>query len=152
MDRYISQLIEDLKSAKKWAPISKPQDEMSTSDIIAELEEIDRIIDEEPDKPMYNIFGIDPIMFPPTEKITIQQAETLADEILQLWQHFNINAVYPENFPKHKLYPLLVSKFSEPFLYFPMGITGIEFCDYDSSHCPFGIEYCTCKDYNLHNG
>jgi hypothetical protein len=128
-------------------PVNKPQNEMSSHEIIAELEEIDRIIDEEPDKTMHNIFGIDPIIFPPVEKLSNGQAELLADEILELWQHFNIEASYPDNFPKHRLYPLLVNKFREPFLYFPMGITGIEFCDYDPSKCPFGNEYCMCKDY-----
>ena len=27
-----------------------------------------------------------------------------------------------------------------------MGITGVEFCDYEPENCPFGDEYCTCKD------
>jgi hypothetical protein len=32
-----------------------------------------------------------------------------------------------------------------------MGITGIEFCDYEHSMCPFGYEYCTCKDLDMDN-
>ena len=149
MDRYIYQLIEDLNVAKKKAPVGKPQNTMSNYDIIQELEEIDRIIDEEPDIPMHNIFGIDPIVFPPVEKLSNEQAALLANEILELWEHFNLEAVIPKDFPKHKLYPLLVAKFSEPFLYFPMGHTGIEFCDYDTTQCPFGEKYCMCKDFNL---
>jgi len=38
---------------------------------------------------------------------------------------------------------------SEPLLYFPMGTTGIEFCNYDTSECPFGEEYCMCKDLEI---
>lgn len=146
MQKYINQLIEDLRTAKKYAPIHKEQSLMSDTEICEELEEIDRIIDEEPDKPLHNIFGIDPIVFPPLEKLTDIQAQQLADEILALWGVFNIEAVYPEKFPKDKLYPLLVQKFKEPFMYFPMGQTGIEFCHYEPEECPFGNEFCMCKD------
>jgi len=48
MEKYINRLVEDLKAAKNWAPVYKPKNENSDSDLIAVLEEIDRII-EEPD-------------------------------------------------------------------------------------------------------
>ena len=147
MERYVEQLIEDLNSARKWALVNKNRGELSDNEIMEELIEIDRIIDEEPEKPMHNIFGIDPDMFPPPEKITRKQSALIAAEILELWRYFNIDVIFPDNFPLSKLYPLLVKKFREPFLYFPMGITGVEFCDYDVSHCPFGDEYCMCKDH-----
>jgi hypothetical protein len=147
MERYINQLVNDLKAAKNWAQVNKPKNEISDSDLIAELEEIDHIIDEEPDIPMYKILGIDPVVFPPVEKLTNDQAALLAKEILELWQYFNFEAVYPENFPLHMLYSLLIRKFQEPIMYFPMGTTGIEFCNYDPNECPFGMAYCTCKDY-----
>ena len=151
MEKYLNQLIGDLREARKRAPVHKPQNDMSGEEIWDELEEIDRIIDEEPDVPMHNIFGIDPIMFPPVEKLTNEQAKRLAGEILELWGYFNIDAVYPDNFPLYKLYPLLVDKFKKPFLYFPMGMTGIEFCNYEPSECPFGDEYCTCKDFEFYD-
>jgi len=149
MQKYINQLIEDLRAAKKYAPVQKDRLLMSDTEITEELEEIDRIIDEEPDKPLHNIFGIDPIVFPPLEKLTDKQAQQLAEEILALWGAFNIEAVYPGNFPKNKLYPLLIRKFKEPFMYFPAGQTGIEFCHYVPEECPFGNEFCMCKDINL---
>lgn len=146
MQQYIKQLIEDLQAAHKLSPIAKQKEPETQKEIIAELEEIDRLLTEEPEKPMHNIFGIDPIMFPPIEKLQKKQAHQLVDEILELWAAFNIEAVYPKKFPKEQLYPLFVKKFKEPFIFFPMGITGIEFCDYESENCPFG-EYCTCKDF-----
>ena len=148
MKRYIEQLVEDLRTAKQLAPKQKPQNEMNDEEIWDELTEIDRIIDEEPDQPLHNIFGIDPQSFPPPEKLTTEQAQMLSTEILELWAAFNIEPVYPENFPLEKLYPLLVTKFKKPFLYFPMGMTGIEFCNYEPKECPFGDEYCTCKEWS----
>ena len=147
MHRYIQLLIEQLREAHSLAPLHKDQNKMSSNEIMDELEEIDRIIDEEPETPMHNIFGIDPDMFPPVEKITKEQTEALVDEILELWTVFHLGADIPENFPKAKLYPLLVKKFREPIVYFPMADTDIVFCDYEPDHCPFGTEYCTCKDF-----
>jgi hypothetical protein len=149
MESYIEQLVEDLRAARKWAPVKKDRENMSDNDVMEELIEIDRIIDEEEEKPMCNIFGIDPVAFPPIEKLTYVQAELLAREILELWQYFNIDAVFPDNFPLYKLYPLLAGKFKKPFLYFPMGITGVEFCHYEPAECPFGSEYCMCKDVDI---
>lgn len=151
MKRYIEQLIEDLQAAKRFAPKQKPQEEMTSEEVWDELIEIDRIIDEEPDRPLHNIFGIDPAKFPPPEKLTTEQSQLLATEILELWAAFNIEASYPENFPLDKLYPMLVEKFKKPFLYFPMGITGIEFCHYEPAECPFGDEYCRCKEWGDDN-
>ncbi len=146
MKRYIEQLIEDLQEAKSYAPKQKAASEMTENEFMEELYEIDRIIDEEEDKPMYNIFGIDPQIFPPHEKLTDEQATLLSSKIIDLWAEFNIDAVYPVNFPLAKLYPLLVEKFKEPFLYFPMGMTDIEFCNCEPDKCPFGEEYCDCKE------
>lgn len=149
MKRYLLQLIEDLRAAKQLAPKQKPRDEMNEEEFWDELIEIDRIIDEEPDQPLHNIFGIDPQSFPTPEKLTNQQAQLLSAEILELWAAFNIDAVYPENFPLEKLYPLLVAKFKEPYLHFPMGMTSIEFCNYEPKECPFGEEYCMCKEWSF---
>lgn len=146
MKRYTEQLISDLKEAEKKAPKQKKTEDMTEKEFMAELIETDRIIDEEPEIPMHNVFGIDPKVFPPVDRLTTEQAKLLAEKILQLWAAFNIDAVYPIDFPLEKLYPLLVKKFKEPFLYFPMGQTGVEFCDYEPENCPFGDEYCDCKE------
>lgn len=146
MEKYITQLIEDLREAHNRAPVFKPREEMTEEDILEELQEIDRIIHQEPPSPFRNIFDLDPDIFPPAERLTSQQATALSEEILLLWAAFNIEAVYPHNFPLDRLYPLLIKKFREPFLYFPGGITGLELCNYEPTECPFGEEYCTCKE------
>lgn len=146
MKRYIEQLISDLKDAERYVPVQKKQTDMTENEFMEDLYEIDRITDKEPSEPMYNIFGIDPKYLPPVERLTVDQAQLLTMKILELWAAFNIDAVYPENFPLEKLYPLLIKKFKEPFIYFPMGHTGVKFCHYEPEECPFGQEYCDCKD------
>ncbi len=149
MNRYIEQLIEDLQAARKFAPKQRSRNEMNEEEIWDELVEIDKIIDEEPDRPLQNIFGIDPASFPPIDKLTTEQAQLLSAKILELWAAFNIEASYPKNFPLERFYPMLVEKFRKPFMYFPMGITGIEFCHYEPEECPFGDEYCMCKEWSV---
>lgn len=146
MEKYILQLIEDLQAAREKVPYHKPREEMTEEDIMEELQEIDRMINEPPSNPFRNIFDIDPDIFPPADRLTPSQAHRLSMEILQLWSAYSIEAVYPCNFPLDRLYPLLIVKFREPFLYFPGGITSLELCSYDPSECPFGEEYCTCKE------
>ncbi len=146
MERYILQLIEDLREAHDRAPQYKPREEMTEEDILKELQEIDRMINEPPSNPFRNIFDIDPDIFPPADKLTHSQASRLSEEILLLWAAYNIEAVYPHAFPMDRLYPILITKFREPFLYFPGGITSLELCSYDPTECPFGEEYCSCKE------
>lgn len=146
MEKYIKHLIADLKIAAENAPVHKTPEEMSENEFMDNLEEIDRIVTSDPKYNMYDVFGLESDIFPPVEKLTTKQAISLADEILQLWEAYYIESLYPEDFPMEKLYPLLIAKFKEPFLYFPMGITGVEFCEYEPSECPFGEEYCMCKD------
>lgn len=149
MERYLEQLIEDLHAARKNAPVNVPQSQLDDQQILEELREIDRIIEQEHEKPMHLIFGIDPSLFPPYENLNEEQAANLAEEIIELFLHFNIDPVYPENYPKEKLYPLLIQKLNEPFLYFPMGMTHLELCNFESSKCPFENGYCNCKECGL---
>lgn len=146
MEKYLEQLIEDLREAHSRAPQFKVREDMTEQDILDELREIDRMIHEEPPNPFKNIFGLNPDLFPPAHMLTSKQAEHISEEILFLWSAFNIEPVYPDNFPLANLYPLLVQKFKEPFLYFPGGITGLELCSYDPSQCPFGDDFCSCKE------
>lgn len=140
MERYLEQLIGDLHTLYR-----RNREVKRFSDPAAELSEVDRVIDEKPLITLSEVMGIDPAVFPDSEKLTEEQAAKLARNILALWKYYFIEAVYPENFPMHRLYPLLVKKFSEKCMYFGCisgGTTYIEFCEYDPAHCPFGREYC----------
>lgn len=95
---------------------------------------------------MYGIFGIERISFPPVEKLNANQVERLTQCILQLWFAYNYTAAYPECVPPKVLYPLLLKKMHEREFLFIHGATGIEFCHYDPNECPFGLDYCDCKE------
>lgn len=41
----------------------------------------------------------------------------------------------------------LLARMGEPAMLANRGHIGIEFCDYDPEECPFGAEFCNCKDF-----
>lgn len=89
--------------------------------------------------------------FPSADALSHEQAASLTQAILDLWKSFGVEAVYPEGFPPHLLYPLLVAKFATFRVAHDSGVPTktiyVEFCDYDPAHCPFGRKYCqTCWD------
>lgn len=36
---------------------------------------------------------------------------------------------------------------TETIQYISEGTLHVEFCDYDENNCPWGYEFCTCKDF-----
>ena len=89
--------------------------------------------------------------FPSADALSHEQATRLTQAILDLWKSFGIEAVYPEGFPPHLFYPLLVAKLSAFRVAHDKGVPTktiyVEFCGYDPAHCPFGRKYCqTCWD------
>lgn len=153
MQKYINQLLEDLKAAHNNQPsqvdykllypdhpAADPQYE-GTLDYIIEWENAPRW-------KMDDLFGISVEVFPPTEKLNETQ---LVQGIRQLWQAFNIYAEVPETkppIPISKMYKNLINYWkNEEIGYVSEGMTHIEFCSYEVSSCPWGEEFCQCKDY-----
>ena len=107
-----------------------------------------------PGKPLptlAELMGVDPRTFLPADKLSPEQAARLTQAILGLWKDWGIEAVYPEDFPPHLFYPLLVAKFFDFRVpdngYAPGKTIYVGFCDYNPARCPFGRKYCpTCWD------
>jgi hypothetical protein len=142
MQKYIEHLIEDIRAGKKYVPEVKPE-----TDDYDEFEKNMMDLENSPDITPGTLFHLNKEMFPPVEKLTDSQLETLTEEILSLWAEYTMDAVYPENLPARILYPMLVAKLEEPVQYWPGWTMGVEFCSYEPENCPFGHEYCTCKDF-----
>ncbi len=142
MQHYIDYLICDLQNAKKNVPQEKQPGEgyEAFENHMMELEE-------SPDVLLSDLFGIKSDVFPPLEKLTDEQVEQLNTAIIEMWAAFNIKAVFPENLPARLLYPALLTLFSKSMHYWPGWHMGLELCNFDPDKCPFGTEYCTCKEY-----
>jgi len=152
MQNYLTQFLHDLKGAQNNKPV-KPNYKVLYPDHPANDPEyeghLDYIMEWEmgPQYDADDLFGISVDAFPPAERLTESQQQSLVEAILELWQAFNIVADYPDEVPVTALYNALVNRWKgEPFQYISEGTLHLEFCHYEPEECPWGLEYCTCKE------
>lgn len=98
---------------------------------------------------MEHWFRIGKMNFPPVIRLSIEQAEILAEAIFNLWEAFNFFPVFPKDLTIQ--YTLLAQNFSEPVVWVSQRNTHIELCEYDTDNCPFTNQFCMCKDLDLDN-
>jgi hypothetical protein len=159
MQTYITQLLADLKAAESRERPTKPDYKILYPDHPAadpQYEgELDHIIEWEMGivyKPA-ELFGIEAEAFPPAEKLTETEIESLIDGILSLWAAYNITVDFPENGDPTVLYNWLLNKWTTGGEDggFPLmdeyGHYGMETCHYDPTDCIWG-EACTCTDFD----
>ena len=129
------------------------EDEAMRNTYLAQLQlektfaEVEQYVEGRHSGTMFGHFGFDPEQFPPAERLTDEQMQALAERLCRLWAAFNYTAVFPEKTPGRVLYPLLIRRMGEPAMLAERGHIGIEFCDYEPEECPFGAEWCDCKDF-----
>ena len=141
MDRYIEQLIGDIKESTMRLP---PRPEF---DLPEEMEVLRGVIEWEnaESKPMQEWFGISQDNFPDESKLNNKQIDLLVKEILDLWKAYNFYPDFPKGLPNRIAYKILVNYLTEPVAWISEGESYIEFCNYEPSDCPFPIEFCRCK-------
>jgi hypothetical protein len=154
MEQYISQLLEDIEQAAAHK-LECPDYTLLYPDHPAIAYGLDYIVAWEcaPDIPMAEAFGIPAEAFPPPEQLTEEQAGKLNEAILKLWTVNNMYANLPEKLPSQViLYRSLRKQWQEGTVrLLPEGNTGIGFCSYVVGECPWGIDFCTCKDEDWYN-
>ena len=149
MQKYVNQLIADLKAAKNNIP-EKPNVRVLYPDHPALEYGLDYIAEWEcaPAVSMNDLFGIDAVVFPDAAKLSVEEMEALTDAILELWGAFNFAADFPDEVPIHLAYTALVKKWREGMVHYASeGVGHLEFCDYEPSRCPWGMEHCSCKEF-----
>jgi len=96
---------------------------------------------------MFYHFGFEPVQFPPAERLSDEELDALTQALCRLWAAYNFTPVLPDAVPGRLVYPLLLKRMEEPTFVMTRGNIGIEFCHYEPLECPWGLEYCTCKDF-----
>jgi len=96
---------------------------------------------------MFYHFDLKPEQFPQPEILMDSQLDALTLALKRLWAAFNFTAVVPDKTPGRVVYPILLKRMLEPAMVMDFGHAGVEFCDYEPAHCPFGLEYCSCKKW-----
>lgn len=152
MEKYITQLLTDLKAAQSNQPQKvdykllhpdHPAAAPEYNDILGHLIEWEHA----PEQKMDDLFGVNVEGFPPIEKLTTTQTQQLVEGILELWASFNIAADLQEA-PIDLIYKVLINFWkTETVQYISEGTTHVEFCHYDVNDCQWGNEYCGCKDF-----
>lgn len=143
MNHYLTQLISDMHLAATRVPKSKIPEGTFDPDYMMELEE-------SPDRPMSFWFGLSKEQFPPSEKLTAVQLELMANEFEHLWAAFSFEPDFPEGLPAKRRYELMRDYLDQECSHWPGGwVEHFEFCSYEPENCPFGIEFCKCKDFEF---
>ena len=148
MDEYVNQLLEDIalilgnKLNEK-----KEQPKKSKKALLEEhFKEVDLYISGDAERPLGYFCGMEKEQFPPEERLTKTQKESLSVALIKMMNAFNIEPDFPKNFPMEKAYPFLIQSLNDPITIMSSGTMHIEYCDYDTENCPFGTEFCHCKD------
>ena len=135
MERYVTQLVEQLEEAKSRKP------EMRKMYLPKDMNDLDEMIDSEMSMQkeyiLEDIFGIPQQYFPPVEKLTDEQMEQLVIAILDLWREFHYAVDMPENIQIRHIYQELVSKWQEslPLIRTSNETIHIVLSEPDSSEC-----------------
>lgn len=144
MQQYVDYLLEDLATIAKNPPAPPHYD------VPEELEGIEYVLEWEnnPYQTMLSLFNLEPEVFPPADRLSVQQLEQLNVGILELWAAHNFYADFPEDVPSKRLYEVLVDYMQNAECqYISEGSSHVEFCQYEPDNCPWGNELCSCKDW-----
>ena len=122
-------------------------DEPMPPELEESLAEMEKFVHEKPVPTMYYHFDLDPAQFPPADQLTDNDLDQLVLKICRLWASYNFTAVLPKKVPARVVYPILLKKMFKPTFVMNRGNIGVEFCYYEPKECPFGEEWCSCKEF-----
>ncbi|CAN5454861.1 hypothetical protein BH23BAC3_BH23BAC3_24330 [soil metagenome] len=97
-------------------------------------------------KPIGDITGIQPCMFPSLKKMNDAQAAFLTDEMVRLLKAYRIYPDFPAKLPDHIKYILLCGIWDEKVVFIKDGEIQLVFCGYLPDECPFPDNYCRCRE------
>jgi len=149
MDQYVLQLAEQMRESAQNLPDPNVVTEFDEESLPKELKpfaDVERFLQGKA-KPIAVITGIDTNAFPPPEKLSDAQISFLYGEMTLLLQAYCFYADFPKGLPDSIRYSLLRKEWDEEVVYMGDGFSGLEFCDYEPSRCPFPEEFCSCKDF-----
>ncbi|MCF8365053.1 MAG: hypothetical protein K9H16_04690 [Bacteroidales bacterium] len=147
MERYISQLIEDLDEVANNPPPKpyiEPPPHMYNDPVNAELALV-------PFKTIEEWTGIKQEVFPDITQLQGNQWGRLNDAIFRVYASLNLELIdAPPDIPPEALYEALTFCWDQPVQYLPSSGMDLELCTYDHETCPYG-EYCDCQNDRQEN-
>ena len=138
MQRYIEQIIADLKEAGKNVP---PETVFRDDEPYEEFETKMLAVENAPDVPAKQIYGLSYEELPPPGKLTEKQMQQLIDAVTATWTKFNISVGFPENAPLKLRYELIRDSFKDDVHYMPGWSMHQDFCNGWCPECKI-VDYC----------
>lgn len=127
-------------------PVGSQEKIQESNHFVESIREAENWLEGNASHSMFHHFDMSPQLFPPPERLSLAQTDDLVESLLRLWAAFNYSVSLPQKAPSNVIYPMLLKRMLENTILFENGHFGIEFCDYEPKNCPFGIEYCSCKE------
>ena len=141
MQRYVEQLLEDIKEAT-----NNPSSPSFIDPYL--FPDVDRAIVELAKTPFYTIeelTGISQSAFPEVYLLDGNQIKMLNTAIIKLLNSLNIDLIdKPKHLPKELLYDVFVVYWDDYVQHLPSSGFEWDLCTGDQNTCPFGI-YCDCN-------
>ncbi len=154
MEKYLQQLVEDLREAARNVPEPDPLWTFSDADDPEELEEfadIERYL-HGPQEKLSAIVGIETIQLPPAERLTDDQLARLYEELKALLLAYHFVPDFPEGLPERLCYTLLRAHWDDEHVYVGSGEIHLDYCVYAIDECVFPPEFCECRRLNEEMG
>ncbi len=147
MNRYVEQLIEDIRRAGEMAPpdVETATDLDEDEALEQHFADVERYIAGETDGTLSTITGILTDTLPQPEKLTPAQLSRLVSELVILLNKWNFYPEFPDKLPDELKYRALLGVWDDEQTYAKSGMMHLEFCNFDPESCPF-TGYCTVCD------
>jgi len=142
MENYVRRLILEIDEAILWVNI-QIEDQI---DSIDEFTEIERIISEIPEKTLGDQIGFRREKFPLATSLTERQLIELIDAVKELYGSCGVIVDLPESLPPVDYYKFLMDALDIKIILSSRGFIHIEYCEYIPEECPFGSEFCHCRN------
>ena len=159
MEKYLAQLIEDLKALQRdpsepWykpspdaSAVESDLDRLDDSDDEMDFADVERYLSGDYEQKISGIFDLRPEQFPPAERLTDDQMQDLCAAYTALLSSWSIGVSIPEGIPIEVAYKTLVGTLDREAFISDTGFVTLEFCSYDPEDCPFG-QWCDCGELN----
>jgi hypothetical protein len=148
MQSYINHLLSDISEAcREEQPeaysFASPDNDMEAMERY--FEEVERWLNSDPEHDFSYYCGLQKEQFPPPEKLTGEQMESVIQALKKLLFSWNIGVDLPEQLPVCKKYTLMVGILERKVAIVDSGFETIEFCTCDPPSCPLN-EWCSCRE------
>ena len=149
MQRYVEQLIEDIRAIAKNPPnVSAGKNYLSSSETETEyFDDVEKFIRGD-ELNLSAIVGLPKSALPDHQRLSDRQVKWLCQELILMLRAWNFEPEFPCKLPVRLQYQTIRDHWDDKVVYVASGTMHIEFCSYDRDECPFP-DHCTFCDEML---